>query len=104
MAFSCFGVQAVTPQLMAAFVSAPTPASQHTILAVLRGLECAAPAAALYPALVQMRQAQPGEPVPRIVTVHGSVGTSLESRSWVIISCIFLVIITKPRVYVEYKS
>lgn len=57
---SYFGAQAVTPQLMAAFVSAPTPASRRVILAVLQGLEGAAPAAALYPALVQMRQAQPG--------------------------------------------
>ena len=54
-------VQAVTPQLMAAYVSASSPDTQHTLLAVLRGLEEAAPAAALYPALVQVRQAHKGE-------------------------------------------
>ena len=53
-------LQAVTPQLLAAHAKAGGPAVRQALLQCLRRLEGAAPAAALYPVLVEMRRDRDG--------------------------------------------
>ncbi len=54
-------LQAVTPQLLAAHATAGVPAVRQALLQCLRRLEGAAPAAALYPVLVEMRRNRDGD-------------------------------------------
>ena len=53
--------QAVTPQLLAAHAKASDAAVRHALLECLQRLEGAAPAAVLYPVLVEMRCNQQGD-------------------------------------------
>ena len=52
--------QAVTPQLLAAYTQSGGGASRKALLQCLQRLEGAAPAAALYPVLVEMRSDRGG--------------------------------------------
>ena len=54
-------LQAITPQLLAAHAKAAAPAVRQALLQCLQRLEGAAPAAALYPVLVEMRRDQDGD-------------------------------------------
>ena len=54
-------LQAVTPQLLAAHAKASVSAVRRALLQCLQRLEGAAPAAALYPVLVEMRRDRDGD-------------------------------------------